>query len=235
MPLVGVALLVCDRRMVGPMLDPLELLRLAGVRDDVVTDDERIFDGVFDVGTAFCNISGFLYSVLSNVMVVIGVTRGVFNGTLRTVLIEVALFNDERELRKLVREPLRSTSRLLDGVAVSVVFRSELVRRGTIALFDGDAAADLSDRLRSRLSRLRSNRFCTVDLTGVLERFFCGESDFSDDIKLSDLDGFDRRLFVRFGVLLSGWSVYDDVLSLPCDGVSDTRLCVSSKPSSFSS
>lgn len=30
-------------------------------------------------------------------------------------------------------------------------------------------------------------------------------------------------------------SLHDDVLSLPCDGVSDTRLCVSSNPSSFSS
>lgn len=39
------------------------------------------------------------------------VVRGVFKGTFRTVFIDVALFNDERELRKLVREPLRSTSR----------------------------------------------------------------------------------------------------------------------------
>lgn len=33
----------------------------------------------------------------------------------------------------------------------------------------------------------------------------------------------------------SDCSLHDEVLSLPCDGVSDTRLCVSSKPSSFSS
>lgn len=40
-----------------------------------------------------------------------------------------------------------------------------------------------------------------------------------------------------FGVvnLMSACSLQDDVLSLPCDGVSDTKLCVSSNPSSFSS
>lgn len=40
-----------------------------------------------------------------------------------------------------------------------------------------------------------------------------------------------RTGFARF--ILS--SLQEDVLSLPCDGVSETRLCVSSNPSSFSS
>lgn len=120
MPLVGVALLVCDRRMVGPMLEPLELLRLAGVRavvDGAVTDVERmvVVDNGFDVGRT----SGFLYTVLSNVIVVIGCDRVVFSGTLRTVLTDVALLSDDRELRRLVRDPLRSTSRLLAGTGLA--------------------------------------------------------------------------------------------------------------------
>lgn len=37
------------------------------------------------------------------------------------------------------------------------------------------------------------------------------------------------------GVVVNVTSLHDDSLSLPCDGVSETRLWVSSKPSSFSS
>lgn len=39
---------------------------------------------------------------------------------------------------------------------------------------------------------------------------------------------------MRF-VMASTLSLQDDVLSFPCDGVSETKLCVSSKPSSLSS
>lgn len=52
-PLVGVALLVCDLRIVGPMLDPLELLRLAGVREEVVVADAERVDVGFGIGTVF--------------------------------------------------------------------------------------------------------------------------------------------------------------------------------------
>lgn len=37
------------------------------------------------------------------------------------------------------------------------------------------------------------------------------------------------------GVVVTVTSLHDDSLSLPCDAVSETRLCVSSKPSSLSS
>lgn len=79
---------------------------------------------------------------------------------LRTVLIDAELFNDERELRSDVREPLRSTSCLFDDIVpVSMVRRNEFVRFGII--LDRECGIELdnddvvlvarNDRLRSRL------------------------------------------------------------------------------------
>lgn len=70
-----------------------------------------------------------------------------------TVIADTALFKDDRELRRLVRDPLRSTSLEVDvvgyrimvagtgvDVGLDVVVRIELVRRtavGEFVLFDG--------------------------------------------------------------------------------------------------
>lgn len=97
-----------------------------------------------------------------------------FNGppTFLTVFVDAALFSDDRELRKLVRELLRSTSRLLSEIAAAAplpadwptldcesVFRSEFVRFGSIVRWTEVAVAGTrNDRLRSKLCRFRSNK-----------------------------------------------------------------------------
>lgn len=80
----------------GPILDPLELLRDAGVR--------------FVVLAAFCVESGRLFVLLleAAAAAVFGV---VFNGTFLTVFVDTALLMEDRELRRLARELLRSTSK----------------------------------------------------------------------------------------------------------------------------
>lgn len=79
--------------------------------------------------------------------------------TFFTVFADAELFNDDLELRRLVRELLRSTQRLfvaVDGtLEFESVFRNELVRfgntvRGTDAVRDCDVEAR-NDRLRSKL------------------------------------------------------------------------------------
>lgn len=198
-PLVGVALLVCDRRTVGPMLEPLELLLDAGVRAVVVADDDLGADTFTDdiELDALCRVNGFLYNVLS--AEVDGV-RCAFNGTFRTVFIDVALFRDDRELRKLVRELLRSTSLLLCALVWSADFLNELVLRGMTLRLVGAGADVLNERLRSRLCRLRSSKVCTVDL-GIARRF-AGESLLAAVVALSD--ELTLSIFVFFIVLLSG-------------------------------
>lgn len=78
------------------MLEPLELLRDAGVRFVVLF-----------VGAAFCVLSGRLRGL--EALTFGGVAD--FNGTFLTVFVETALLIEERELRRLARELLRSTSR----------------------------------------------------------------------------------------------------------------------------
>lgn len=79
-----------------------------------------------------------------------------FNPIFRTVFVEAELFSDDRELRKLVREPLRSTSCLLvDIEPASMLRRSELVLFGMmLVLVCGGATvveAERNERLRSKL------------------------------------------------------------------------------------
>lgn len=174
MPLI----MVLERRGDCPILDPLELLRLAGVRvDGDVTDVTDDFGVAFAFAFAFvdallCVDNGFLYADFAS-------SRGdvravvVFNAIFLTVFVDVALFSDERELRKLVRELLRSTSRLCCIVfEFESDFFSELVRFGIIVLRTDEVLAEFearNERLRSKLWRLRSSRFCTVDF-GMIRR-----------------------------------------------------------------
>lgn len=97
----------------------------------------------------------------------------VFIVIFRTVFVDAALFNDERELRRLVRDPLRSTSNeRVPGPLSRVRARRDVVRIGAMVLrvlddgtFDGSAR---SDRLRAKLSRFRSNSDLTDDFNFVL-------------------------------------------------------------------
>lgn len=85
----------------------------------------------------------------------------------RTVFIEAELFNDDLELLKLVREPLLSTSCLLDAIGpVSTLRRSELVRFGITLVRECGVTfveAARNDRLRSKLCRLRSINVLTAN------------------------------------------------------------------------
>lgn len=141
------------------MLDPLELLRLAGVRKYVELF-ELLFDGeVFNVvGALDCENSCFR-KLLSDVVLVLDDVVAVDEvfPIFLTVFIEAELFSDDRELRKLVRDALRSTSVLLDGLIAdgSTLRRNELVLFGMMLFRDcvigvGVSAAR-SDRLRVKL------------------------------------------------------------------------------------
>jgi len=127
----------------GPMLEPLELLRLAGTRVRLV-----------DAFELFCSTNGFF-----GIADVDG-----FNGIFLTVLVDTALLSEERELLKLVRELLLSTSKRLFGgndfgrlnvccccCCVGSGRLNELVRRGVeLALRDTDGGLDVrKDRLLS--------------------------------------------------------------------------------------
>lgn len=129
---------------------------------------------------------------------------------LRTVFIDAELFNDDRELRKLVRDPLRSTSfvDIVPMVSEPIVRRNELVRFGMILdrecgieldIDDDVVLAARNDRLRSKLCRLRSINDFTTDL------------DF-DCVGL---------VAVAWVCECSAASLHDDVLSLPSV---DTKL-----------
>ena len=109
----------------GPILDPLELLLLAGtlliVFDDLFADE------------GFGGRSKDLFEVVAA-----DGTDG-FVGIFLTVFVETALFNDERELLKLALELLLSTSNLLFAIDEIVGFgnwfgcsglRNEFVLRG---------------------------------------------------------------------------------------------------------
>lgn len=92
--------------MLGPTLEPLELERLAG------TPAAKRLGLVF---IRFCVVKGRLVGDES----ADSVCRGVLCNPLPdmgmrfTVLVEVALLMEDREERKLLRELLRSTSRLV--------------------------------------------------------------------------------------------------------------------------
>lgn len=146
-----------------------------------------------------------------------------------TVTADTALLSDDRELRRLVRDPLRSTSTdeaavgyremvVVTGVDVGlgVVVRIELERltaTGEFVLFEG-----LS---KSRLEGVRR----------PIDAAVAFRLDTSLVVVTVESDEGVRTV----GVVVDVTSLHDDSLSLPCDGVSDTRLWVSSKPSSFSS
>lgn len=91
--------------------------------------------------------------------------------TFRTVFVETALFSDDLELRRLVRDPLRSTAstelvvRLFTGPTdvppCPLLSRKEFVRFGKTPVRNamlGTVDGIRNDRLRSRLARLRSKR-----------------------------------------------------------------------------
>lgn len=120
------------------MLEPLELLRLAGTRVTVAVRFvvEAVCNDLFTTGTDE-DVCGF-------------------NGIFLTVFVDTALFKDERELLKLVLELLLSTAVLrfaIGGVAFwTSVLLSEFVRRGVVFRLRNDDGGALV-----RIDRLRSN------------------------------------------------------------------------------
>lgn len=130
------------RMVVGPILEPLELLLLAGTRVPAVR-----------VGVpVFCRSNGFLLKADELLAAVCG-----FSGIFFTVFVETALFNDDLELLKLVRELLLSTSLLsllADGAKFDVSgLRNEPARRGGVAKGLNEVVAPLTriERDRSRV------------------------------------------------------------------------------------
>ena len=131
------------RIVVGPMLEPLELLLLAGTRAPTVR-----------VGVpVFCRSKGFLLNADELLAAVCG-----FNGIFFTVFVETALFNDDLELLKLVRELLLSTSLfslLADGARLFEVsgLRRDPARRGGVVNVLSEVGAPLT-RIERDLSRV---------------------------------------------------------------------------------
>lgn len=139
----------------GPMLDPLELLRLAGVPESGVR--------------ALLALRGRFEGELCREREEVGRPEVVppdesgddfgRNGTFLTVLVETALLREERDERRDVRELLRSTSSWCWSLAVGLEdadaasgdsdFRIEFVRRGNRFLLTREGGVPLSDLLRS--------------------------------------------------------------------------------------
>ena len=141
---------VVDPITLGPMLDPLELLRLAGAPERGVRALLAL-SGLFvgelwrereDVGRADVPVNGDDFGR---------------NGTFLTVLVETALLRDDRDDRSDVRELLRSTSSWCCNLAAGLDppasgdsdFRIEFVRRGNRFLLTREGGVPLSDLLRS--------------------------------------------------------------------------------------
>lgn len=135
------------------MLDPLELLLLAGVPDSGVRMlpalrgrlvGELCADRLVDTGT----------DPERPLDVVRGDDFG-RNGTFFTVFVETALLREDRDERRLVRELLLSTSNccllaefaLVRGDSVLLI---EFVRRGNRFLLTRDGGVPRSDLLRSK-------------------------------------------------------------------------------------
>lgn len=155
------------------MLDPLELLRLAGVLKyefKLLLPFSIAFcefdDGVLCCWTNFLR-SEFLSDELDECLVVDGdCVDDAFNPIFRTVLIDAELLSDDRELLRLVREPLRSTSLLDELAPVSALRRNEFVLFGM--MLDRECGGTVveaarNDRLRSKLCRFRSINDLTTD------------------------------------------------------------------------
>lgn len=139
----------------GPMLDPLELLRLAGVPESGVR--------------ALLALRGRFEGELCREREEVGRPEVVpadesgddfgRNGTFLTVLVETALLREERDERRDVRELLRSTSSWCWSLAVGLEdaaaasgdsdFRIEFVRRGNRFLLTREGGVPRSDLLRS--------------------------------------------------------------------------------------
>lgn len=136
----------------GPMLEPLELERLAGVPDRGVR--------------ALLALRGRFEGELCRERDEVGRPEVVppesgddfgRNGTFLTVLVDTALLREERDERRDVRELLRSTSSWCWSLAVGLEvaasgdsdFRIEFVRRGNRFLLTREGGVPLSDLLRS--------------------------------------------------------------------------------------
>uniref|UniRef100_A0A2M4C5Y2 Putative secreted protein n=1 Tax=Anopheles marajoara TaxID=58244 RepID=A0A2M4C5Y2_9DIPT len=152
------------------MLEPLELLRLAGAPRWMLL--LAVPSGRFVGELLADNVDG----PCSGLALASGVALfelALSGGTLRTVFVDTALLSEERDDRKLVRELLRSTS--CERLALAIrptsppsvdgpVRRIEAVRRGSTArlpvalvpplaandVVDDDDGGTRSDRLRSR-------------------------------------------------------------------------------------
>lgn len=137
----------------GPMLDPLELLRLAGVParvDLALLALSGLFAGELcaDNDDVTCELPP--PSPLDELK---GEDFG-RNGTFLTVLVETALLREERDERRLVRELLRSTSNCcLDApdelASGDSDFLIEFVLRGNKFLLTSEGGVPLKDLLRS--------------------------------------------------------------------------------------
>lgn len=136
-----------------PILDPLELLRLAGVPDRGVLTlpalrgllvGELCAERVVETGP----------DPASPLELVRGDDFG-RNGTFLTVFIETALLSEERDDRRLVLELLLSTSNCCCLTVFTLssgdsVLRIEFVRRGNRFLLTRDGGVPLRDLLRSK-------------------------------------------------------------------------------------
>lgn len=148
------------------MLEPLDDERLAGVLKYEKLLLLLLF--AFDCccccfGVEFNFLRKFVLSVTGFVECRFVVDAVVFDGVeaidfdviFRTVFIDAELFNDDLELRKLVRDPLRSTSCRFDVIAAeSTLRRSEFVLFGMMLLRDcGVTVVDAArnDRLLAKL------------------------------------------------------------------------------------
>lgn len=207
----------------GPMLDPLELLLLAGILDEERDVVEMV-------------MTGFLTDAVDDELEFDTGDDASLVGIRFTVLVDTALLSEEIELMRLVRELLRFTNRCLLGTAffwtsAFSTFFIEFTRRGA-ATGAGVLATPLFP-LRYEDVVFRSERLLSSDCWFLVSKV-CSwfEALISGRLVvvgvLTIVLG--RVSLTADSLLLS--SLHEDVVS---DGVSDTRLCVSSNPSSLSS
>jgi hypothetical protein len=236
----------------GPMLEPLELLLLAGITDLLL-----LFCTLKDVFrlVALLWLSWFEAGTGAEI-------AGDFSGIFFTVLQDVALLIEDRELRKLVRELLRSTSlagtlntfRRLGLLLAEMLlkcmgevwsdvgrWRNELVRLGNRFRETGVIVVPPPVDELTLTDLLRSSSCLLVNAVCKLVAAILFVNDFFFDVSLPVVaalsDEIKRFGFARFVLAFASccWSAHEELLSLPWDGVSETRLCVSSNPSSFNS
>lgn len=149
-------------------------------------------------------------------------------GAFLTVLVEMPLFNDDRELKRLFRELLFCTAVRFEASPESEsVFRNEFCLTGKFGRLAGEFVPEADGVLRMDCALLARPPDGVSDL--VLGVGFALLSVLVVVMALSEE-------FIRLTPpLVPSLASVPELLSLPWDGVSETRLWDSSNPSSFSS